>query len=48
MRREIVAGERLRLRPAAERLPFLRVVTKIRSESRAFISENAKKVCAAW
>jgi hypothetical protein len=24
------------------------VVTKIRSESSAFISEPAKKVCAAW
>ena len=46
--REMVAGERLRLRAAAERLPLRCVVTKMRSESRAFISIHAKKLYAGW
>lgn len=48
MRREMVAGDRLRLRAAAERLPFFWVATKMRSESSAFISKDAKKVCVRW
>ncbi|MNT33886.1 hypothetical protein D3C72_1698340 [compost metagenome] len=48
MRREMVAGERLRLRAAAERLPLRWVATKMRNESRAFISKDAKKLCVRW